>query len=172
MEKNINCHEIRDMVGSHSIVDKVSSMYLLFLLLPERKFIYTQRMLECNLTSPQDYSVFIHRDALRVQKWHGHVCSVWMFFQLWKYVSDLAETYLVLRGFLWFCPNKAVCRGEPRTIVATLFPALENEKIPNERNLPGCWVDPLNQACLWASDVHVFQKAWVSFQIVVQTRAL
>ena len=169
MEKNINCHEIRDMVGSHSIVDKVLSMYLLFLLLSERKYIVTKNV---GVSTPQAYSVFIHRDALRVQKWHRQVCSVWMFFQLWKYVSDLAEAYLVFWGFLRFCPNKAVCRGEPRTIVATLFPALENEKIPKERNLPGCWVDPLNQACLWASDVHVFQKAWVSFQIVVQTRAL
>ena len=44
MEKNINCHEIRDMVGSHSIVDKVSSMYLLFLLLPERKYIITKNV--------------------------------------------------------------------------------------------------------------------------------
>ena len=158
--------KFRDMVGSHSIVDKVLSMYLLFLLLSERKYVITKNV---GVSTPQAYSVFIHRNALRVQNCTD---SVWMFFQLWKDVSDLAEAYLVVWSFLWFCPNKAVCWGEPRAIVAALFPALKNEKNPKERNLPGCWVDPINQACLRASDVHVFQKAWVSLQIVVQTTAL
>ena len=84
--------KFRDMVGSHSIVDKVLSMYLLFLLLSERKYIITKNV---GVSTPQAYSVFIHRDALRVQKWHGHVRSVWMF-------SNCENMFLTLQKHIWF----------------------------------------------------------------------
>ena len=84
--------KFRDMVGSHSIVDKVLSMYLLFLLLPERKYIITKNV---GVSTPQAYSVFIHRDALRLQKWHRHVCSVWM-------ISNCEKMFVTLQKHIWF----------------------------------------------------------------------
>ena len=80
-EKISTATDFRDMVGNHSIVDKVLSMYLLFLLLSERKYIITKNV---GVSTPQAYSVFIHRDTLPVQKWHGHVRSVRMFFPIAK----------------------------------------------------------------------------------------
>ena len=56
MEKMSIATKFRDMVGSHSKVDKVWSMYLLFLLLTESKYIITKNVV---VSTPQVYSVFI-----------------------------------------------------------------------------------------------------------------
>ena len=56
MEKMSIATKFRDMVGSHSKVDKVWSMYLLFLLLTESKYIITKNVV---VPTPQVYSVFI-----------------------------------------------------------------------------------------------------------------
>ena len=92
MEKISIASKFRDMVGSHSIVDKVLSMYLLFLLLSERKYIFTKNV---GVSTLQAYSVFIHRDALRVQNCTDMSAASGCF-------SNCEKMFLTLQRHIWF----------------------------------------------------------------------